>query len=168
MPWYSKGFLVLWANFVSVNHPTQTHLQEIAAEAAEAAKGEMTLQSPSWPSCSLFVCASEQSAVHNASGICELKRATSSYRSAAQKLYQTLVGCRPPAKWRTNLRSNAKRRSGGLAPSKMLPWYLIPTKACMFCDNVSQQCSNMLMNFSGDYGGVFIATVNVDSIIRHF
>ena len=83
MPWYSKGFLVLWANFVSVNHPTKTHFQEIAAEAAEAAKGkEMTLQSPSWPSCSLFVCASEQSAVHNASGICELKRATSSYRSA--------------------------------------------------------------------------------------
>lgn len=93
------------------------HIQEIAAEAA---KGKEVAKSS--PSCSLFVCASEQSAcVRNASGICGLKSVPSSYRSATQKVYRNPVDCRPPAKWRKNLRSSAKRSSCGVAPSKMLP-----------------------------------------------
>ena len=95
------------------------HIQEIAAEAAE---GKEVAKSS--PSCSLFVCASEQSAcVRNASGICGLKRVPSSYRSATQKVYRNPVDCRPPAKWRKNLRSSAKRSSCGVAPSRMLPWF---------------------------------------------
>lgn len=34
---------------------------------------------------------------------------------------------------------------------------VIPMKACIFCNNVAQQCSNMLMNFSDGYGRLFIA-----------
>ena len=123
---------MLCAKFVSVNQTTpHRQIHEIAAEAAAKGKPPAPKEiAKSSPSCSLFICASEQSACRYASGICGFKRATYSYRSAKQKVSHTLVWLQ--ATCQVAEKSPKQREEEQLWFGILRNVSVIPTKACIF------------------------------------